>query len=536
MRTFIKLGSLSLVALVVACSSAPDAQTAITAPAGDVPAAQNGAAGGETAGAVQGADEAAKINALVASAGRLVTDKKADAAPVEKGTPTTLQVPGAGGTTYQCKYTDYSLTKVPEKFVALNPNADVLWPGSLVQGKSMAGGILDPVPVKRAPGTITLTLASGGGGPFFKKMDEPSLSSATQAQNEILANYTGKTPAKFSYSFQSIYSSEQLAVAVDANVEGTNWSAAAALSVDKKDEKSRYLIQFSQEYFTMAFDAPQGAAGVFAKGVTAEDLAPYAAAGNPPVYVSGVTYGRIFYILFESASSSLDLEAAVKGSYSGPSISGSVAASASWKTTINESTVKAFGLGGNAELAINAVTGNDQFEKIRTFLVSGANFDKENPGVPISYTIRNLTDSSQVKLALTTEYTAKDCVPQATGCDGVLGSKKVLDTCGVCGGNGTTCDACAAATIQHRHNGAYVNFNLGSGVHKDEVVFPDGTYYGYSFPGPCQRVTWNNIRVQCLDGTWTIEPNGSLDGDNNCFVDKNASWSSDDNSITTGGS
>ena len=121
---------------------------------------------------------------------------------------------------------------MPEKFVALDPNADVLWPGSLVQGKSMAGGILDPVPVKRAPGTITLTLASGGGGPFFKTMPEPSLSAATQAQNEILAAYTGKTPAKFSYSFESIYSSEQLAVAVDGNVEGTNWSAAASLSVD----------------------------------------------------------------------------------------------------------------------------------------------------------------------------------------------------------------------------------------------------------------------------------------------------------------
>ena len=76
--------------------------------------------------------------------------------------------------------------------------------------------------------------------------------------------------------------------------------------------------------------------------------------------------------------------------------------------------MKAYGLGGNAELAINAVTGNDQFEKIRTFLVSGANFDKDNPGVPISYTIRHLTDASQVKLALTTEYTAKDCVPQTT--------------------------------------------------------------------------------------------------------------------------
>ena len=185
-------------------------------------------------------------------------------------------------------------------------------------------------------------------------------------QNEILASYTGSTPAKFSYSFQSIYSSEQLAVAVDANVQGTNWSAAAALSVDKSDEKSRFLIQFSQEYFTMAFDPPQGAAGVFAPDVTSADLAPYTGAGNPVVYVSGVTYGRIFYILFESSASQLELEAAVKGSYSGPSIGGSASASASWKKVVNESTVKAYGLGGNAEMAIGAVVGDTQFDKIAT--------------------------------------------------------------------------------------------------------------------------------------------------------------------------
>jgi len=528
MRTSIKLGSLSLIALVVACGSgAPDAETAGAAP-GDAPVT-----GSQDMAAPDLGDEGARINALVAGAGHLTTDKKADAAPVETSQPKTVQVPGEGGTTYQCKYTDYSLTKVPEKFVALNPNADVLWPGSLVQGKSMAGGILDPVPVKRAPGTITLTLASGGGGPFFKKMEEPSLSAATQAQNEILASYTGKTPAKFSYSFQSIYSSEQLAVAVDANVEGTNWSAAASLSVDKKDEKSRFLIQFSQEYFTMAFDAPQGAAGVFAKGVTAADLAPYAAAGNPPVYVSGVTYGRIFYILFESKASSLDLEAAVKGSYSGPSVSAGGSASASWKKVINESTVKAYGLGGNAELAINAVTGNDQFEKIRTFLVSGANFDKDNPGVPISYTIRHLTDASQVKLALTTEYTAKDCVPQTTGCDNVLGSGKVLDKCGVCGGNGTTCDACAATTIQSKAGGAYVNFNVGAGNHGEEVVFPDGSYYKYANL-LCNRIYWGNVRIACHDGTWSFSGQQSIKGDKNCFSDSNASWSNDDNSISTG--
>lgn len=533
MRTFVKVGSLAMLVAVVACGGA-SSEGAFGEGEGEAAASVPGATAPSNP-AVDTGDRDADINALIGGAGRLSTDKKADAEPVKTSDETTLRVPGEGGTAYECKYTDYALTKVPEKFVALNPNADVLWPGSLVQGKSMAGGILDPIPVKRAPGTITLTLASGGGGPFFAKMAEPSLSAATQAQNEILAAYSGATPAKFSYSFESIYSSEQLAVAVDANVEGTNWSASAALSVDKQDEKSRFLIQFSQEYFTMAFDPPQGAAGVFAPSVTAKDLEPYAAAGNPPVYVSGVTYGRIFYILFESKASQLDLAAAVKGSYSGPSISANGSVNTTWKKTINESTIKAFGLGGNAEMAINAVTGNDQFEKIREFLTKGANFSSQNPGVPISYTIRHLADASQVKLALTTEYTAKDCRPLTKGCDGVEGSGKVADKCGVCGGNGTTCDSCEPGTIQYKAgNGAYVNFNVGDRLsHGQNIAFADGNYYKYG-NYKCNRVTWGNVRITCTDGVLGYLGGQSFSSDAWCTADSNASWSSGNNSIATG--
>ncbi len=530
MRTLSKVAALSTLFLLVACGgSGADAQG--TAAADPAPGAAPGAPADPEAA---DGDEASRINALIAAAGHMSTDKKADPAPVETSAPATTKVPGEGGTNYQCTYTDYSLTKVPEKFVALNPNADVLWPGSLVQGKSMGGGILDPIPVKRAPGTITMTLASGGGGPFFKKMESPSLSAAIQAQNEILDSYTGATPAKFSYSFQSIYSSEQLAVAVDANVEGTNWAASAALSVDKKDEKSRFLVQFSQEYFTMAFDPPEGAAGVFAPGVTSKDLEPYAAAGNPPVYVASVTYGRIFYILFESSASQLDLEVAVKGSYSGPSINASGSASAAWQKIINESTVKAYGLGGNAEMAIGAVTGASQFEKIATFLTKGANFDKNNPGVPISYTIRHLTDSSQVRLALTTEYTAKNCTPLTKGCDGVEGSGKVVDKCGVCGGDGTTCDSCGAGSLQYRAgNGAYVTFNAGAASHGTRVTFPDGNYYKYG-DYKCNRVLWGNVALVCKDGGWTWGGTQSFGSDAWCTKDSNASWSDSGNSISTG--
>jgi hypothetical protein len=308
MRRLFALGSLSLLTLVVACGGGASDSTET---GGDVPGARDGSDGSGVPPAAQG-DEARKINALIAAAGHLTTDAKADDAPVEKSPSKTLEVPGENGTTFQRKYTDYSLTKVPEKLVALNPNADVLWPGSIVQG-----------------------------------------------------------------------------------------------------------------------------------------------------------------------------------------------------------------------------TGNDQFEKIRTFLVSGANFDSNNPGVPISYTIRHLTDASQVKLALTTEYTAKDCVPETKGCDGVFGSDKTVDKCGVCGGDGTTCDPCAPATIQATAGGAYVNFNLGSGNDGDEVPFPDGSYYKYASL-LCNRIFWGNVRVSCQDGTWRMSGQQSIKGDKNCFSDENASWTNDDNSITTG--
>lgn len=528
MRTFVKLGAVSVVALAlssVACGGAGSSEEA--APPPGAPAAQPSQPQGDV-------DHSADINELIAGAGHMNTDKQADADPVQEGQPTTKTYPGDNNTQLSCTYTDYSLTKVPEKFVALNPNADVLWPGSLVQGKSMGGGILDPIPVKRAPGTITLTLASGGGGPFYKKMEEPSLSAAIQAQNEILANYTGATPAMFSYKFESIYSSQQLSVAVDANVKGTNWAASGSLNVDKSDTKSRVLIQFTQSYFTMAFDPPQGAAGVFDKSVTADDLAPYAQPGNPPVYVASVTYGRIFYLLFESSESQLDLEAAIKGSYEGGAVSADASLKVKWQSIVNNSTVNAYGLGGNAQLALNAVAAPSQFDRIEKFLTEGASFDKQNPGVPISYTIRHLTDSSQVRLALTTEYTAKNCVTGDSGC--AAGVKK--DACGVCGGTGSTCNqACAAKTFQYKgSNGAYVWFNVAQGANGTRTVFPDGSYYKYGksdqIVATCNRVFWGGAAATCSNGTWNMSV--SVKQDYNCFSDSNASWSDNSNSITTG--
>jgi thiol-activated cytolysin len=485
------------------------------------------------------ADDAARvpeIRNLLSEGGSLSTEQMADPEPQRLSESVENLIEAQNGE-FACTEAEYSLTKVPERFVALNPNADVLWPGSLVQGKSLGGGVLDPIPVDRAPGSITLTLSSGGGGLFSRTLASPSLSSATQAQNEILAEYEGATPAKFSYSGSSVYSSEQLAVAVDANVQGTNWSASAALAFDSSDTKSRYLIQFTQEYYTMAFTPPNGAAGTFAPHVTAADLAPYTGPSNPIVYVGSVTYGRIFYLLFESSASQMQLEAAIKAAYSAAAISASGSVDASYRKVINESSVKAYGIGGNARDAITAATGSElgsgqgseQFDVIRTFLTAGANFGPDSPGVPISYTVRHLADLTQVKLALTTEYTAKNCVPVQRGCDGVRDSNAVADRCGVCGGNGQSC-YCQPRVIRHDPSGssAFVTFDVpknGAGEQPagSIIEFSNGRWHKLS--GLCQAVYWSNVRYQCVSsaggGYWAAVTGTRVTGDHNCPTSSN---------------
>jgi thiol-activated cytolysin len=548
----LKLLSFGTVALLAACSGASDStqapdpetqtdtDTGVKTPTGSDVKTPTGSGSGSAEGKADGEvdasgaiDSSDAIDSLVVESGNI--DTTLTPGNVATSPTTTVVVPDPTGATsgWSCSETDYSLTSEPSQFVVMNPNADVLWPGSLIQGASLASGVLNPIPVKRAPGTITLTIAGGGGKVFSQTMPEASLSAATGAMNQILAGYTGGTPAAFSLVETSVYSSNQLAVTANVDASGGTWSGSASLAFDSSSAKSHVLIQFSQQFFTMAFQPPQGAAGVFDPSVTAADLAPYVGAGNPPVYVASVTYGRIFYLLFESSASQTDLSAAVSAAYNGGAVTASGSATVAQQAIINNATLSSYGIGGDAQAAIAAASGGTQFDKVGAFLTGNADFSPENPGVPISYMIG---DSSEVKLALTTSYTAKDCVPDVVGCDGVVGSGKVNDACGVCGGDGSSCDKpCAAGELDiDGSNGEYVAFHMAAAANGTQVSFPNGNDYTYSFP-LCNEIDWYNVTTVCTNGTWAFTGNQSSTSDSLCNPSSNASYSdSSGNSIVTG--
>src|SRR5579872_6168521 len=86
-------------------------------------------------------DTSGAIDSLVSQAGKI--DSNLEPGLVKTSATTKVAVADPSGATpgWSCSETGYSLTNEPSKFVVVDPNADVLWPGSLVQGNSLASGL-----------------------------------------------------------------------------------------------------------------------------------------------------------------------------------------------------------------------------------------------------------------------------------------------------------------------------------------------------------------------------------------------------------
>ena len=325
-----------------------------------------------------------------------------------------------GGMAFVCSSQKYKLVNSPDKFVVMNPNADALWPGSLIQTSPLMSGVLNPVPVsERSPGSVTMTLAADSQGRFSQKLMKPSLSEVTESIRQILSDSVAiDTPAKFYYNMHRIYSGEQLSVSMGVNLDTSfNFGLQSEFKFNSNDQKNRILIDFTQEYYTMAYSPEDGYKGFFTDKVEPADLRNYISEGNPLGYISSVTYGRKIWLMFESDAKITDLEAALKASFQGYGVSVGVDLETRYKKVLNESHIKAWVLGGNSEEALKALNQQDEngvsFVDLQNLLVKGANFSKGNPGLPVSYTVRHVKDSSQIKLVLNTEYTAKECNPIA---------------------------------------------------------------------------------------------------------------------------
>jgi thiol-activated cytolysin len=369
---------------------------------------------------------------------------------------------------YQCTTENLKETRQYDRIVAYAANSDSLYPGALVSADSVLSGLFTQMVLPRAPATISVSLENLGGGKTAT-VEEPSLSAYRDALSSILdAEITGSTPANLYSEIEQVHSEQQLNMALGVQA---SWglgvaSLKASFNFSNTQIRSRYLVKYTQAYYTVDLDAPQSPSAVFDPQVTLSEIKEQMDETRPPAYVSSVTYGRLVLFTFESEYSAEEMGAALEFAYSGGyDVSGQV--SVTYKDILSTSKITAFILGGNA---MTAVTTIDSYDKLIAFIKSGGNYSKESPGAPIAYKLNYLKDNSPARMSFTTDYDLTTCTRVSQKVRVVLNSIFV-DSAG--GDAGSDLELYGNITVSGSDTN--VLFNKDSGNY---AVIREGTMFG----------------------------------------------------------
>ena len=349
---------------------------------------------------VSDGDERAAIDDYIRGLDRL----PADPPSLRIGDPS---VPTREGD-YSCSTTDVAETRQYDRIVAYAANSDSMWPGAMVAGNSVLDGMFTQVVLDRAPLAFSVSLENIA-GPRSGVMDSPALSSFREHIADILsAETTGATPANIYSEIEEVHSQEQLSLALGASASWLGSAASIAASFDWQSQeiRSRYLVRYTQAYYTVDVDQPGAPSDFFADSVTVEDVAARTSPDDPPLYVSSITYGRMIVFTFESAYSAEELGAALSFVYEGGAeVSGDV--SVTYSDIVASARITAYILGGSGGDAARAV---DSYEALIELIHSGGDYSRQSPGMPIAYKLAYLADNAPGRISLTEDYQVRDCV------------------------------------------------------------------------------------------------------------------------------
>jgi len=311
-----------------------------------------------------------------------------------------------GSEDYFCTRKTVSASETPGEFPLFDPNADIIYPGNLLQGASLENATPDPIPVKRGPGTVVMVIDNGADS-VSRTIPEMSLSGVFNAKNQIISENPGILPARFAFSFEQVYSREQLALALDVSFQNLYADVSSSLSFSSDKEYNRFMVKLDQSYFTIAYQLPTSIAEIFDQSVSPQQLAQYIEPGNPAAFIGSVTYGRKFYLLIESTSSRTEMDASINASFGAAVTQGTIGAGVKYVSQLENVRIKAYALGGEQGAALGAITSN--FDSLKSFLARGGDI---RTGVALSYVVRSLAQPDKiVKVKVATEYDIVNCVP-----------------------------------------------------------------------------------------------------------------------------
>ena len=156
------------------------------------------------------------------------------------------------------------------------------------------------------------------------------------------------------------------------------------------------MAKFIQKNFTIDMDIPK-AGQLIDLNVDPNILGAYS-----PVYVSSVTYGRLGIITVESNANFEQLNTAFKKAFGILGVvNGENTLTQEEMNIINLADIKVYLVGGSGVQAVQTVSG---YQNFMNYVAGGQTFSPQAPGVPITFSMRYLSDHSACKAQFQINY------------------------------------------------------------------------------------------------------------------------------------
>jgi len=279
-----------------------------------------------------------------------------------------------------------------------------LYPGALVEGEAFSAGGLTPITIPRASGTLTVVgittqdSQQGTAESTSCTVDEVTLAKVSDAISTILDSVDG-TSGFVAFDSKQYFSERHFAADAGLDIGFMDDAFKAGFESKAVHDKTTNIIvtTFYQSYYTVSFAAPQLPWSVFQHGEDFTDPGFQIAEGNPPLYVSDVTYGRQILFFVHSSYGEDLVSAAMRGAYSGEAdatISGH--AGLKYSDVLKESEITYVSRGASGASAVTPIGhANDPegfYQAVLDFMADAqaATYSSSNPAVPIRYSLRYL--------------------------------------------------------------------------------------------------------------------------------------------------
>lgn len=271
-----------------------------------------------------------------------------------------------------------------------------LYPGAIYKFDNYVNGSWKAETGERNPITIS-TPATGVIGHSFETIGDPNKYSIRDGINTLTGRFTGTANGAFKMKAEEVTSQADANLKIGASGYGFGFSASYLFNMNTSERKKYFLIDCTQELFTIDTDVPNG--GFFqTAGRQSKDM----------MYVGSVTYGVRVLASIETTIATREVAHQFEAAYSGLVAGGSGGLDAYMKNLNEHTVIKMYVVGGPQQGVYPAFNQAELISVIQGIFKNGTYASAQ----PIKYTFRNMEGAVVSSNSATDYFITRNCTPK----------------------------------------------------------------------------------------------------------------------------